>query len=293
MSFSEITFGTCIHSLSLTFSSYLFGRNDVAASSKPKSKKKTKKTKFKSLKKGGLGSETKSMKEESPIDLMSTDDEIICQEDVTTPDMVLPHSAQLRKRKQAPDDEESKQMKKSKKFKKASEVSPLCLDSGMQQDESFDLKHRERSTVDPELKPLHKNKMGGRISIAVMPVKRIFTLKPEKLKKKGNLSSKDYFPSADQWLPQEDAILCAAVYEYGPHWRLVSDILYGITGGGLYRGKFRHPVHCSERFRELIQRFVFSASDVINSERVNNISSGKGLLKVTEVSISTCIISSL
>nr|GMD44637.1 protein PHOTOPERIOD-INDEPENDENT EARLY FLOWERING 1 isoform X1 [Ipomoea batatas] len=266
--------------------------NDVAAPSKPKSKKKTKKTKFKSLKKGGLGSETKSMKEESPIDLMSTDDEIICQEDVTTPDFVSSHSAQFRKRKQAPDDEESKQMKKSKKFKKASEVSPLSLDlslPGMQQDESIDLKHRERSTVDLELKPLHKSKMGGRVSIAMMPVKRIFTLKPEKLKKKGNLSSKDYFPSADQWLPQEDAILCAAVYEYGPHWRLVSDILYGITGGGLYRGRFRHPVHCSERFRELIQRYVFSASDVINSERVNNISSGKGLLKVTEENIQTLL----
>ncbi|XP_031103378.1 protein PHOTOPERIOD-INDEPENDENT EARLY FLOWERING 1 isoform X1 [Ipomoea triloba] len=266
--------------------------NDVAAPSKPKSKKKTKKTKFKSLKKGGLGSETKSMKEESPIDLMSTDDEIICQEDVTTPDFVSSHSAQFRKRKQAPDDEESKQMKKSKKFKKASEVSPLALDlslPGMQQDESIDLKHRERSTVDLELKPLHKSKMGGRVSIAMMPVKRIFTLKPEKLKKKGNLSSKDYFPSADQWLPQEDAILCAAVYEYGPHWRLVSDILYGITGGGLYRGRFRHPVHCSERFRELIQRYVFSASDVINSERANNISSGKGLLKVTEENIQTLL----
>ncbi|CAH9068505.1 unnamed protein product [Cuscuta epithymum] len=262
--------------------------HDVVASSKPKLKKKSKKTKFKSLKKGGLGAETKPMKDESPIEYMSTDDEIY-EEVVTTPEIASARSVQPRKRKHASCGEESTQLKKSKKFKKTSEVSPLCLELSfpIQQDESTDLKHLERNTVDPEVKSSNKSKMGGRITINMMPVKRILTLKPEKVRKKG--LSKDYFPSAAKWLPQEDAILCAAVHEYGPHWSLVSDILYGITGGGVYTGRFRHPVHCNERFRELIHRYIISAPEVINSDKVNNICTGKGLLKVTEENLQTLL----
>ncbi|VFQ59291.1 unnamed protein product [Cuscuta campestris] len=264
--------------------------NNVAASLKPKPKKKSKKTKFKSLKKGGLCSERKDMKEESPIEFMSTDDELMSEEVVSTPEIVSPRSVQPRKRKQASIGEESKQMKKSKKFKKTTEVSPLSIELsllGMQQEESTELKHREKNLVEHEVKPFNKSKMGGKVSISLIPAKRIFILKPDKCKKKG--TSKDYIPLADKWLPQEDAILCAAVHEYGPHWRLVSDILYGITGGGVYMGKFRHPVHCSERFRELIHRYVFSAPDVLNSDKANNFGSGKGFLKVTEENLQTLL----
>uniref|UniRef100_A0A6V7QY61 DNA helicase n=1 Tax=Ananas comosus var. bracteatus TaxID=296719 RepID=A0A6V7QY61_ANACO len=100
--------------------------------------------------------------------------------------------------------------------------------------------------------------------------------KPKKVKEEGNNWFKDSSP--DSWSTQEDAILCAVVHEYGTHWSLVSDILYGVPGGGSYRGRFRHPVHCCERFRELFFKHVVSSVD--STEKVS--ASGKALLKVTE-----------
>lgn len=58
--------------------------------------------------------------------------------------------------------------------------------------------------------------MGGKVSITTMPVKRVLTIKPEKLKK-ANIWSRECVPSPGFWLTQEDAILCAVVHEYGPH----------------------------------------------------------------------------
>lgn len=247
---------------------------------KTKSKKKAKKTKFKSLKKGGLASERQALKEESSIELMPIDDDILSSEPVTTPD-----SAQERKRKPAKYDEDVKGAKKSKKLKKSSEVSSLVIHSkyhGKRQVESKELKQYDVGTM-VDLRPINRSKMGGKILISPMPVKRVFTIKSERPVKKGKTWSKDYFPSADSWMQQEDAVLCASVHEYGPHWSLVSDILYGMTAGGVYRGRYRHPLHCCERFRELIQRYVLSAADNVN-DRSNNTGSIKGLLKVTEVS---------
>jgi E1A-binding protein p400 len=138
---------------------------------------------------------------------------------------------------------------------------------------------------DLEQKPAGRSKMGGKISISTMPVKRVLMIKPEKLKK-GNVWSRDCVPPPDSWLPQEDAILCAVVHEYGPHWSLVSETLYGMAAGGFYRGRYRHPVHCCERFRELIHRYVLSSPEYpINNEKMSNMVSGKALLKVTEVSL--------
>ena len=97
------------------------------------------------------------------------------------------------------------------------------------------------------------------------------------------LGSKDCIPPADFWLPQEDAILCAVVHEYGPNWSLVSETLYGMSGGGSYRGRYRHPVHCCERFGELFQKYVLLSLDNANHEKINSPGSGKALLKVTEV----------
>ncbi|WMV19388.1 hypothetical protein MTR67_012773, partial [Solanum verrucosum] len=249
---------------------------------KTKLKKKAKKTKFKSLKKGGLASERQALKEESSIELMPIDDDNLSSEPVTTPD-----SAQERKRKLPRYDEDVKGAKKSKKMKKSSEVSSLVIHStyhGKRQVESKELKQYDVGTMNIELRPISRSKMGGKILISPMPVKRVFSIKSERPIRKGKTWSKDYFPSADSWLQQEDAVLCASVHEYGPHWSLVSDILYGMTAGGAYRGRYRHPLHCCERFRELIQRYVLSAADNVN-DRSNNTGSIKGLLKVTEENV--------
>ncbi|XP_028053256.1 protein PHOTOPERIOD-INDEPENDENT EARLY FLOWERING 1 isoform X1 [Camellia sinensis] len=262
-------------------------KNDVSTVSKPKSKKKPKKAKFKSLKKGALASESKAMKEELPIEVMSIDDGITSHEATTSSEMVSLRPNVGKKRKAAPDADEVKSKKKSKKVKKALEISAVVLDSDMpskQVDEPKDSKLCE-SVVDLVQKPISRSKMGGKVSITAMPVKQVFMIKPEKFKKKGTIWSRDCFPSPDSWLPQEDAMLCAIVHEYGPHWSLVSETLYGMTAGGFYRGRYRHPVHCCERFRDLVQRYVLSAAENPNNEKTVNAVSGKALLKVTEDNI--------
>lgn len=255
---------------------------------KPKPKKKSKKAKFKSLKKRSLASELKPVKGDLQVEPMSIDEDSISYEMVTYSDMESPRSSVKRKRKKAesrPFGEEKTSKKKSKKLKKSTlEICPSEFDtnlSTMEHDEVTESKPCE-SVVDFEHKPVSRSKMGGKISITSMPVKRVLMIKPEKLKK-GNIWSRDCIPPPDFWLSQEDAILCAVVHEYGPYWSLVSDILYGMTAGGFYRGRYRHPVHCCERFRELIQRYVLSTPDNPNYEKVNNIGSGKALLRVTEV----------
>lgn len=265
-----------------------FDRIQTPRDSKPKPKKKPKKTKFKSLKKGALASESKSMKEELQIDRMSIDDEFI-----SSLDLGSPNSAMQKKRKKPRFTtyvEEEKPHKKSKKTKRAAEICASDSDDSLLglPFEHAELKQRE-SMVESEQRPPSRSKMGGKISITSMPVKRVLTIKPEKVKK-SNAWTKDGIPSADFWLPQEDAILCAVVHEYGSNWSLVSDTLYGMTSGGSYRGRYRHPVHCCERFRELVQKYVLSTADNANHERGNNTASGKSLLKVTEVKmeILTC-----
>lgn len=260
-------------------------RNQMSSGRKPKSKKKAKKAKFKSLKKGALASGLKTVNVESPIDSMSMDEDINYDEVPTTSDAPSPHLSLEKKRKRRPSGDEDRNTKKSKKFKKASDIVPLVLGTKLIDNQRVGpkyAKHCDSNCFDVELKPVSRGKMGGKISITSMPVKRILTIKPEKLKKKGNIWSKDCFPSPDYWSPQEDAILCAAVHEYGPNWCLVSDILYGIAAGGFYRGRYRHPVHCCERFRDLIQRHVLSGNDAVNNDKVGNAGSGKALLKVTE-----------
>ncbi|XP_024025351.1 protein PHOTOPERIOD-INDEPENDENT EARLY FLOWERING 1 isoform X3 [Morus notabilis] len=266
-------------------------RNEMRSDPKPKAKKKPKKAKFKSLKKGSLASESKSVKE-----AMSIDEDSVSHEMLTFSDTASPHSIAQKKRKKAETatdgDEEKTSKKKSKKLKKAPvQICPLDLDTDfpvMQHDEPADSKRFE-SVVECEQKPVSRSKMGGKISITSMPIKRVLMIKPEKLRK-GNIWSRDCVPSPDVWLPQEDAILCAVVHEYGAHWNLVSEILYGMAAGGFYRGRYRHPVHCCERFRELIQRYVLSSPDNPNYDKVSsNAGSGKALLKVTQDNIRTLL----
>ena len=202
----------------------------------PKSKKKSKKTKF------------KSVKNDQELD--------------------LPHPVNSKKRKESstmPEDP-SKDNKKPRK------------------DSEFDLDSQSPETLETEdLRDPVRTKTGGKISIMVMPVKRIMVVKPEKLRKKGNIWSKDFFPSPDTWSNQEDAILCAVVNEYSTNWFLVSDALYSVSTGGFYRGIFRHPAHCSQRFRELFFKYFSCGVDGANSEKVQSSGLGKALLKVTEV----------
>ncbi|CAN6689036.1 unnamed protein product [Malus baccata var. baccata] len=265
-------------------------KNEMPIDPKPKTKKKSKKAKFKSLKKQSLASELKPLKGELQAEPMSIDEDSLSHEMVTYSDTESPRSSVQRKRKKAeviPVGEEKSSKKKSKKLKKSTlEICPTEFDtnlSTMDHDEVTESKPCE-SMVEFDHKPASRSKMGGKISITSMPVKRILLIKPEKLKK-GNIWSRDCIPSPDFWLSQEDAMLCAVVHEYGPHWSLVSDVLYGMTAGGFYRGRYRHPIHCCERFRELIQRYVLSTPDNPNYEKVNNIGSGKALLKVTEDNI--------
>ncbi|XP_022940291.1 protein PHOTOPERIOD-INDEPENDENT EARLY FLOWERING 1 [Cucurbita moschata] len=261
-------------------------RNATPSELKPKSKKKSKKAKFKSLKKGSLSSELKSVKKEMSVEFMSTDDEDLCSEDVL--ESLSAQSSLQKKRKRGEfslDSETGKSLKKkSKKFKKnIADAFPLDLhlsESGVQYDEAIEIKPRETG-ADLEHKLVGRSRMGGKISITSMPVKRVLMIKPEKIKK-GNIWSRDCIPSPDFWLPQEDAILCAMVHEYGSHWSMISSTLFSMTAGGFYRGRYRHPVHCCERYRELIQRYVISAPDNPNSEKTTNASSGKALLRITE-----------
>lgn len=264
-------------------------RNATHSEPKPKAKKKSKKAKFKSLKKASLSSELKAVKKEASVEFLSTDDEDICSEDVL--ESLSAQSSLQKKRKRVEfslDSESGKSLKKKSKKLKKNIVDTSSLDlqpnvSGVQYDEATEVKPRENG-VDLEHKLVGRSRMGGKISITSMPVKRVLIVKPEKLKK-GNIWSRDCVPSPDSWLPQEDAILCAMVHEYGTHWSMISSTLYSMTAGGFYRGRYRHPVHCCERYRELIQRYVISAPDNPNSEKITNASSGKALLKITEENI--------
>ncbi|KAL6523219.1 Pharynx and intestine in excess protein 1 [Orobanche gracilis] len=262
-------------------------RNDISMAPKPKSKKKTKKAKFKSLKKGNLISKPITVKAESSIETMSIDDDIIIDELITASDALSPWSTQEKRRRLASDDDERRSRKKSKKVK-ASELGNILLYpklSSKLQNVLRDLKICDNGVLDLESKQVSKSKLRGKLSISVMPQKRVFTVKPEKYRKKGSIWSKDFFPSPDFWSPKEDAVLCGVIHEYGPNWNLASEILYGMTAGGSYRGRFRHPVHCSERFRDIIQKHVFSVSDATNNDKAVGVVSGKAVLRVSEDNI--------
>lgn len=211
---------------------------------------------------------------------MAIDDEV-----ATSLDFVSPNSNIQKKRKKSKltTDGEEKRHKKSKKSKRDPGdiyASDLESNSLVVLDEHAESKPCE-GLVELEQKTAGKSKMGGKISITPMPLKRVLMIKSEKVKK-GNIWSKDCIPSPDLWLSQEDAILCAVVHEYGPNWSLVSEILYSMTAGGAYRGRYRHPANCCERFRELFQKYVLFSMNNANHEKINNTGSGKAL-KVTEV----------
>lgn len=220
-------------------------------------------------------------------DLTDDDNEEFGYVSSSDSDMVSTHLRMHMKRKKrdliVDTEEEKTSKKKAKKHKKSLSNSDIKYKQpNALHDELEPSKTSDSMAVDNELKPTNRGKTTGKKSIASMPIKRVLMIKPEKLKK-GNLWSRDCVPSPDSWLPQEDAILCAMVHEYGLNWSFVSGTLYGMTAGGAYRGRYRHPAYCCERYRELIQRHILSASDGAMNEKNLNTGSGKALLKVTEV----------
>ncbi|KAL1204817.1 Protein PHOTOPERIOD-INDEPENDENT EARLY FLOWERING 1 [Cardamine amara subsp. amara] len=262
---------------------------------KPKKKKKAKKAKFKSLKKGSLAAEPKHVKSVVKVEYSTDDDNEECgYVSSSDSDMVSTHLRMHMKRKKrdliVDTEEEKTSKKKAKKHKKSVSNSDIKYKqpSAALHDELEPSNPSDCMAVDNELKPTNRGKTTGKKSITSMPIKRVLLIKPEKMKK-GNLWSRDCVPSPDSWLPQEDAILCAMVHEYGLNWSLVCETLYGMTAGGAYRGRYRHPAFCCERYRELIQRHVLSASEGAVNEKNLNTGSGKALLKVTEENIRTLL----
>ncbi|KAJ0985563.1 hypothetical protein J5N97_003919 [Dioscorea zingiberensis] len=263
-------------------------RREASGERKQKSKKKQKKTKFKSLKKGPLASDLDTVNEESFVDFISDDDKEHSP-DFSSPESP-PCSPAKKKRKKATTAPEERNIKKNSKKRKRTTDYNHVIDPnsiGMQHVARKDLNIGE-GINDSELKPSSRVKVGGKVSIT-MPAKCILVVRPERLKKRGHVWSKDCFPPPDSWSSKEDAILCATVHEYGTNWGLVSDALYGIPGGGYHRGRFRHPVHCCERFRELFFKYVMSTADNSNTEKVNSSGCGKALLKVTEDHVRTLL----
>ncbi|XP_057547488.1 protein PHOTOPERIOD-INDEPENDENT EARLY FLOWERING 1 isoform X1 [Amaranthus tricolor] len=266
-----------------------FVKVEASGGSKTKSKKKkAKKAKFKSLKKHSLSLASKSMNEDDLVEYVSSDYEDDSRELAACAE-ANPSSLILRLKRKKDEtttaEEGTSTKSKSKKSKKTALVMKLpAAESNtlrILHEESRDTRSCEDGTLDLDLKPSNRGKMGGKLSITTLPMKRIYTIRPEKCKKKGNLWSNDCFPSPDSWLPLEDAVLCALVHEYGPNWSLVSDCLYGIEAGGYYRGRFRHPTLCCERFRELVSKFN-TVADALNNEKTSTAAPAKGLLRVTE-----------
>ncbi|VAI93867.1 unnamed protein product [Triticum turgidum subsp. durum] len=251
--------------------------NEMASSHRKKSKKKKRKAgKFKSLKKGRVSSESEAMHDETSVDTMSIDD------NAPSPELMSdesPHHGSHKRKKMTPRNEEvSSSSRALKKFKKAPKSNFTPESSSHKHSlEGKQLKLMDEvNDSDPKSVRI---KSDGRISMPSMPAKRVMVIKPERLKKKGLLWPRDC--ALDSWTTEEDAVLCGTVHEYGPVWELASDFLHSIPGGAFYRGRYRHPVHCCERFRELFCKYVLSATDNANSEKAPS-GAGKAVLKVSE-----------
>uniref|UniRef100_A0A0D9YWP2 DNA helicase n=1 Tax=Oryza glumipatula TaxID=40148 RepID=A0A0D9YWP2_9ORYZ len=251
-------------------------KNDNSTQRKKSKKNKKKAAKFKSLKKGRLSSESEVMVEETSVDTMSIDDNAPSPELMS--DESAHHYSNKHKRIMSTNEEEnsnSRSLKKLKKAPKSSFSSEALSPKHFLEGKQLKLKD-ELNDSDP--KSGARIKSDGRISVPCMPVKRVMVIKPERLKKK-SLWSRDC--ASDSWTTEEDAVLCATVNEYGPLWELASDSLHSVPGGAFYRGRYRHPVHCCERFRELVCKHILSATDNSNSEKVPS-GTGKAILKVSE-----------
>ncbi|GLJ18606.1 hypothetical protein SUGI_0331380 [Cryptomeria japonica] len=251
---------------------------EAKKSLKLKLKKKLKKTKFKSLKKNNLA----TRQDDSCMDEDQPDNLTLDHEDNFENGEISGHTFLQRKRKALKLFEDDMFPKSnSKKSKKNHASGELDLD-GNKNAQFMDIDQCGDGDLELALNEfgMGTSKVGGKISIMGIPSKKVSIIKLDKKKKKGNRKSRDRLPPADPWTTSEDAVLCAIVHEYGINWALASDTLYGISSGGFYRGRYRHPIHCRERFGELFLNNISSTNTDSNSEKAN--SSAKTQLKVTE-----------
>lgn len=252
---------------------------EAKKSLKHKLKKKLKKTKFKSLKKGNLA----TTKDDSCMDEDHPDNNLMLDhEDNFENGEISGHTFLQRKRKALKLFEDDIFHKdNSKKSKKNNASGDLELDRNKNA-QFMDIDQCGEGDLELALNEfgMSTNKASGKISIMGIPSKKVSIIKLDKKKKKGNRKSRDRLPPADSWTTSEDAILCAMVHEYGINWALASDTLYGISSGGFFRGRYRHPIHCRERFGELFLNNISFTNTDSNSEKAN--SSAKTQLKVTE-----------
>ncbi|KAG6547117.1 hypothetical protein Mapa_011369 [Marchantia paleacea] len=256
---------------------------------KSKSLKKLKKTKFKSLKKGSLTSD----------DGVLVKRNIHRDESYSNPQFEmssLPSRSPSQRKRKAPKLLEEEMLteihvKKSKKdiskdrfsggkIVLSKRLSEFDLLGGGSDDDTRDSDVMSTPAKFPTSNGT-KKKTGGKISIMAVPLKKGPLIMLEKERKKDATRMQEHVPPADPWTPAEDAILCAVVHEYGGNWQLASDALAGISDGSIYRGRHRHPVHCRERFRQLLAQNATAAGDP-SSEKNALIVASNAHMKVTE-----------
>lgn len=248
-----------------------------AKKSQHKLKKKLKRTKFQSLKKRNLD----SRKDDNGEDLANNKSSLDYDNSSESDELPAGTFSKQKRKALRLFEDEILQKRHSKKLKRQHANLDLALDRNKRHPQFMDVDGDSdglEATFNEFASPGSKG--SGKISITGIPSKKVSIIKLDKKKKKGARKSRDHLPSPDPWATSEDAILCAIVHEYGINWELASDTLYGISSGGFYRGRYRHPVRCRERFGELFLSNISSAATDPNSEKTN--SSARTLLKVTE-----------
>ncbi|KAG0580120.1 hypothetical protein KC19_4G148100 [Ceratodon purpureus] len=277
---------------------------------KSKGKKKSKKAKFKSLAEGSLVSDTEDNSVGEDYHAEAGGDPSYGDEQSEM--MHLPHRSLSQRKRKAPKllEEEMSADKQSKKVKKDQSV----REKGTGADKG---KGRARTFEDSLFRTIfgissdHKQSGGGRqdgdgtgggsssggghgggassgkeklgkLSISGTVAKKGPLVMLEKERKKDSVRSVEQLPPASPWTHGEDAVLCAVVHEYGGNWHLASDALAGGPDGGVYRGRHRHPIHCRERFRQLLAQNVAAASGDPTSEKSAQNAATNAQLRVTE-----------
>lgn len=250
--------------------------------------KKFKKTKFKSLKKGSLGSEEPNS--------ASGERDVSYRDPQYDMSSVPPRSPSLRKRK-APRlleeelsvEDYAKRLKKEHLGNKSSEFDQsLEASDDDTWPEAADLDSGDAQLKSPTSSGAKKS-VGEKLLIMSWPLKKAPIITLERERKKDAAKMQEH---VDPWVSAEDAILCAVVHEYGGNWQLASDALAGIPDGSMYRGCYRHPFHCRERFRQLLSQYASASCGDLGSDRHTLNAATNAHVKVTEVCFSKlCTIS--
>ncbi|XP_024385974.1 protein PHOTOPERIOD-INDEPENDENT EARLY FLOWERING 1 isoform X2 [Physcomitrium patens] len=277
---------------------------------KSKGRKKLKKAKFKSLAEGSLMSDSEDKYIGEGYQVERSNDP--SYKDVHSDIMSLPHRSPSQRKRKAPKlleedspvDTHTKKLKKDyvgkdtgapgdkgKRKQRTLEDNIFRTIFGISSDDKSPGSTRPESVGQPggvSIAGVQKSvvssgkEKGGKLTISGMPPKKGPLIMLEKERKKDSLKSQDQLPPASPWTHGEDAVLCAVVHEYGGNWQLASDALGGGPDGGVYRGRHRHPIHCRERFRQLLAQNASAASGDPTSEKSALGAATNAQLKVTE-----------